>query len=384
MNNNRFQDLLAESEKTKDIVLKKIEELGENSVELFNALNDIQDLFDLIRKTPDDLRLKNAYMVQMRAEWKQQVDEIYDKMRKTTSNSNPKFGVVGTSASVFAAAPNIAAGIATTFETVALAMAAPVLGGVTTAGAAVALSITPIFDPVSAIMIGIIMYVKNNEKARMEDLFSLITERNIKNYQGSIVEINERINEIQPSVRLLREGINDIQSFGTDFEMMSEDQQVELGYYYNRVMLATHLLVGPIRGLTPSITEKDIENYASFLEEIAEKEKNEWRNSEKSASGFFKKAKTADVYTYTCLQISWCISRRKVLLALCNLLYKIQFDDKDADLLCKCLKHNGEFLKEFDLEAEEVDWYFMNLVKDILDFKYKIGSYSELLRKMNV
>lgn len=56
---------------------------------------------------------------------------------------------------------------------------------------------------------------------------------------------------------MLREAISKIESFGTDYDAMTEAQQYELGAYLNLMLSSTQLLVNPIMGLLPKFADNE-------------------------------------------------------------------------------------------------------------------------------
>ena len=62
-------------------------------------------------------------------------------------------------------------------------------------------------------------------------IFTLISKRDVKSYELAIVELNERISRIINESELLNNAISKIESFGTDYNQMTEEQQYELGSY---------------------------------------------------------------------------------------------------------------------------------------------------------
>ena len=76
----------------------------------------------------------------------------------------------------------------------------------------------------------------------IEDIFTLISKRDVKSYELAIVELNERISRIINESELLNNAISKIESFGTDYNQMTEEQQFELGSYVNLMSASTQLL----------------------------------------------------------------------------------------------------------------------------------------------
>ena len=91
----------------------------------------------------------------------------------------------------------------------------------------------------------------NSDKERLENTYTLISNRDIKSYELAIVELSKRITRIIDESEKLREAIVKIETFGTDYTKMTEAQQYELGAYVNLMEASTALLVNPILGLQP-------------------------------------------------------------------------------------------------------------------------------------
>lgn len=166
---------------------------------------------------------------------------------------------------------------------------------------------------------GLLFWKAKSDKERLEDTFTLIAKRDIKSYDLAIVELNERIDRIKDESSKLKEAIERIKTFGTDYEHMTEEQQYALGTYVNLMSSSTQLLINPILGLQAKYNEDD---YKKF---VAEKEH---RDLDKN-----------------------------VIIALSNLLYKIELNDKDKKLLWKSFKKNKKMLTS------------MNMKKRILSFQ---------------
>lgn len=54
-----------------------------------------------------------------------------------------------------------------------------------------------------------------------------------KSYELAIVELSERIKRIIDETGKLEEAVIKIETFGTDYSQMTEEQQYELGAYVN-------------------------------------------------------------------------------------------------------------------------------------------------------
>ena len=57
----------------------------------------------------------------------------------------------------------------------------------------------------------------------------------------------------------LNDAIAKIETFGTDYTQMTEEQQYELGAYVNLMEASTMLIVNPILGLQPKYSKQDFD-----------------------------------------------------------------------------------------------------------------------------
>jgi len=195
---------------------------------------------------------------------------------------------------------------------------------------------------VSLIASGLMFFKTKSDKERLENIFTLISERDIKSYELAIVELSERIKRIINESANLNEAITRIETFGTDYQQMTEEQQYALGTYVNLMESSTMLLVDPILGLNPKYTEDDYKAFCTI-----------------------KKAE----------QKKYVVSHKSMIITLCNLLYKITLDDKDKKLLTKSLRKNKEFLKSIGMVKKEFSLDDITLVENALKQRYKRAEY---------
>ncbi|MGI6110201.1 MAG: hypothetical protein ACOYB8_10230 [Eubacteriaceae bacterium] len=168
----------------------------------------------------------------------------------------------------------------------------------------------------------------------MENIFTLVSYRDTKSYDLAIIEINERISRIKDESTRLEEAIKKIESFGQDYNCMTEAQQYELGSYVNLMNSSTQLLVNPIMGLQPKYTEEDLEKYSS-------------ERNERILCG-----------------------SKPLIFFMANLLYNISMDEKDWRLLWKSYKGNKKFLKAMEMEKSDFEYSIMETVQSALKYKY--------------
>lgn len=341
---------------------EKIEELGKYTSNLYTALNDIQELFDKIRNVPSQKRLDNKKLKEVRLNWKQQVEKIESDYKSAVAKNAGK-GVTGVGAGIAVAAlgPTAAMGIATTFGVASTGTAISTLSGAAATNAALAWigggalatggggmaagnAFLALAGPVGWAIAGIallgsgfLFWKTKSDQNRLENIFTLISKRDVKSYELAIVELNERIARIKDEHIKLNDAIEKIESFGMDYNQMTEAQQYELGAYVNLMSASTQLLVSPILGLQPNYNEED---FSKFISE----------GNRKADEGL-------------------CSSHKDLIIALSNLLYKIEVDDKDKRLLWKSFKRNKKFLSSMNISKKEFDDKILDIVCEALYFR---------------
>ena len=343
---------------------RKIEELGDHTRVLYKELTEIQTVFDQIRNVPSDKKLEYERIKKIRLDWKQQAEKI-EKDYKDAEIKNAGAGAAGVGAgiAVVVMGPTVAMGIATTFGVASTGTAISTLSGAAATNAALAwlgggalatggggmaageafIAMTgPVGWAIAGVALlssGLLLWKTKSDQKRMEEVFTSISERDIKSYSLAIVELNERITRIIDEGLKLMDAIEIIRSFGTDYNAMTEKQQYELGSYVNLMNSSTQLLVNPILGLLPKYTPEDFDEFVLW------------------------NGKNAD--------ISLCNQYKNVLVSLANFLYKIELDDQDKKLLWKSLRKNKEMLKSMDISKKEFDMEIFDAVYEALDYKYQ-------------
>jgi len=220
---------------------EKIEELGRHTSALYTSLNTIQSLFDRIRNVPEEDKLKYEKLKVIRVHWKQQAENIELEYKKSEVKVAGK-GAAGVGAGVAVAAlgPTAAMGIATTFGVASTGTAISALSGAAATNAALAwlgggalaaggggmaagnafLALAgPIgwaIASVSIVASGLMFLKTKSDKNRLEDIFTLISNRDVKSYKLVIMELSKRIKEIVDESGKLAEVITKIETFGTD------------------------------------------------------------------------------------------------------------------------------------------------------------------------
>ena len=346
---------------------KKIEELGKYTSTIYTTLSTIQSLFDRIRNVPEEDKLKYEELKAIRIHWKQQAENIELEYKKSEVKSAGQ-GAAGIGAGVAVAAlgPTAAMGIATTFGVASTGTAISALSGAAATNAALAWlgggalaaggggmaagsAFLALAGPVGLAIAGIaiisssLMFFKTKkDKERLENIFILISNRDVKSYELAIVELSERIERIVNETGKLAEAIIKIETFGTEYTKMSEAQQYELGAYVNLMECSTMLLVNPILGIQPKYTEQDFEKLCA------------------SESELYRRYFTA---------------HKSMVISMADLLYKIKLDEQDRRLLAKSLNKNKEFLESVKMSKDGFDASDITMIERALDHRYKLSTY---------
>lgn len=341
---------------------KNIEKLGEYTIDLYDTLTSIQELFDKIRNVPNEEKLQYESYKKQRLNWKQQAERI-EKDYKDAVVKDVSAGAAGAGlgVAVVTMGPTVAMGIATTFGVASTGTAISALSGAAATNAALAWlgggtiamggagmaggeAFLMMAGPVGWAIAGVslvascaLLLKSKNEKKRLENVFMLISERDIRSYELAIVELKERMTRIVNETEKINLAIEKIKTFGLDYNSMTEAQQYELGAYVNLMYATTQLLTNPIIGLMPKYATEDYEKFLS------------------------SKDKKDDRY-------------KGAIISLANLLYKIELDKSDVKLLYKSFRNNKNLLKSMNISKKEFDSNIMKEVFDALDYKYASSS----------
>lgn len=348
---------------------KKINELGKYSNDLCNNLNDIQALFDEIRNMPNDKKLECEKLEKIRLNWKQQAEKIENDYKEAAiKNAGAGVAGAGIGVAVVALGPTAAMGIATTFGVASTGTAISALSGAAATNAALAWlgggalaaggggivagnAFLALAGPIgwvlastAVIASSLVFWKSSSDKNKIESIFTLISERDVKSYNLAIVEMSERIMRVDNESKILKTAIDKIKSFGTDYNAMTEAEQYELGSYLNLMLSSTQLLVNPILGLQPKYSDNDFDTFTLWKS----------RYSENKA----------------------CIKFKKLIISLSHLLYKIELSDKDKKLLLKAFRKNKKLLLSLAMKKKDFTIEIMDTVEDALAYKYKLASHN--------
>ncbi|MDY3829631.1 MAG: hypothetical protein SOZ65_01650 [Erysipelotrichaceae bacterium] len=342
---------------------KKIEELGVNTSDLYDALTSIQALFDKIRNVPSDKKLKYEECKKIRLNWKQQAEKINkDYQAAAVKNVGAGAAGAGLGVAVVTMGPTVAMGVATTFGVASTGTAISTLSGAAATNAALAWlgggalaaggggmaagnAFLALAGPVgwtiagvSLVASGLLFWKSSSDKKCLENIFIAISERDVKSYELAIVELSERIRRIIDETGKLNEAIKRIETFGLNYNTMTEAQQYELGAYVNLMLSSTQLLVNPIKGLAPKFSEEDFDDFILWNKRKADK--------------------------------TVCKYNKNFIVGLANLLYKIELNDRSKRLLWKSLRNNKKMLESMNISKQAFDMDLMEAIIEALSFKY--------------
>ena len=355
---------------------QKIKELGMQDQSLYTALTTIQNLFNNIRNVPEESKLKYEKLKEIQVRWKQQADKIEAEFKNMEMKAVSMTAVgVGAGVTVAAMGPTAAMGVATTFGVASTGTAISSLSGAAATNAALAWlgggaltvggggmaageSLLLLAGPIGWGIAGIsalttlgVFFKGREDKKRLENIYTLIGERDVKSY---VFSHYNGIARIQDESSKLINAISKIATFGTDYTMMTEEQQYELGAYVNLMEASTMLLVNPILGLQSKYTQHDFEQLCEdgcksliFVDLYLEKE-----------------------IDYEVVR-KYYKEHEQLVMALANMLYKVPLDDKDRKLLIKSLKKDNGFLSSVNMSKHDLSTFDLVLIDKALEYQYK-------------
>ena len=353
------QKTAAAADKTNE----KINELGWHASGLYAAIGALQTRFDRIRNVPDEDRIKYEELKKIRVTWKQQAEKIEMEYKKAeTKTAGQGAAGIGAGVAVAAMGPTAAMGVATTFGVASTGTAISTLSGAAATNAALAWlgggalaaggggmaagnALLALAGPlgwtiagISIITSGIMFFKTKDSKERLENIYTLISKRDIRSFELAIVELSERIKRITDETSKLENAITRVETFGTDFSQMTIEQKHELGGYFNLMDASTRLLVNPILGLQPKYTEQDLEALCSF-----------------------------DTYENR----KYYLLHKDMVISLSNLLFRIVLSEKDKKLLAKSFRKNKEFLESVKMTKDDFSEHDLTMVEKALEHRYK-------------
>lgn len=370
-NNSKLQLARKETETAINRTNELIVYLGEHLEKMYNELSLLQEHFDRIRNVPSKSLRAYKEIKQLRLTWKQHTEKIerdfkQSKMKGTGAGA----AGVGAGVAVVTLGPSIAMGVATTFGVASTGTAISTLSGAAATNAALAWlgggalaaggggmaagnAFLALAGPVgwtiagiSFLFSGVFIWKSVFEKNRLEDIFTLISDRDTKKYQLAMNEINNRINDIDKEVETIIDARCVISSFGTDYNVMTTEQKFILGAAVNQMRASTQLLINPIKNLQPNYDEKD---YNEFVFDVSK--------------------------TY----ILSLPKYKELIIAFANLFYNIIVDERDIKIIFNSFKNNKELLNTFGISKKDFKLYIIEDVFDALNKKYK----SDLIKMYN-
>ena len=364
---SKLQSKQQEAEAAVAEINQKINELGFHASNLYFSLTEIHVLFNRIRNLPEENILKYKELKEIRVNWKQQAEKIELEYKNAVLKAAGQGAAgIGAGVAVVTLGPTAAMGIATTFGVASTGTAISALSGAAATNAALAWlgggaiisggggmaagrALLKLAGPVgwavaglSIVASGFLLLKTKCDREKLENIYTLISERDVRSYELAIVELNERINRIIDENEKLENAITRIETFGSNYSQMSEEQQYELGAYVNLMEVATMLLVNPILGLQLKFTEEDFERVC-----VVETE---------SLQDYFK-------------------SHKNMVISMANLLFKIDLNDSDRELLAKSLRKNKEFLESIQMTKNEFGVADIVKIERALAHRYKFRAY---------
>lgn len=339
----------------------KITELGSSAEELFQSLNEIQDLFDTIRGVPSEKIPEYEELRKRRNNWKNQA-EIIAEQYDTAIKTSVKGAAVGAGAGVAIATmgPQAAMGVVTAFGVASTGVQISTLTGAAATNAALALlgggtlaaggggvaageALLAFAGPIgwsiagiSMLATGIMFLKKRGDNKRLERISIDICNRDIVVYKTTLVELAERIARVKDETDKIGIAIDVINTYSFEYDQLDEQQKNTLWAAYDLMASSTQLLIEPIKGLQPHYTEDDFAVYVRCFDDF-------WRN-------YYESQKEITIY-------------------LANQLYRIELDDKDVKLLAKSFRMNKKMLKEFNVDKRRITDVLIARVLSMLSFK---------------
>ncbi len=367
MENKKKSEYRTALESYKTVIPKvneRILRLGEYSSEFCMTLNTIREAINRIRNVPEDEKITFERVETLQFDLENKASGIMEKLfgyRKKEAGAT----VAATGAGVAAATagPTMAMGIASVFGTASTGAAISSLSGVAAtnaalawlgggtiaaggggvaAGSALLALLGPIGWTVAGVAVigsGALFLSSGKNRAVVEKIYTRILKRDRNNLKLALLEINERIEHIVKENDILRYAVRDIDTFGTDYNEMSESQQYALGAYVNQMNASIQLLTTQIAGLKPKYSDDDYEEYLT------------WNRNDLSEGNAVLEEK------------------RKQIINLANFLYMIELDEKEEKILWRELKNNKSFISAMEIRKSDFSFDLFLLSLNALDYK---------------
>ena len=85
----------------------------------------------------------------------------------------------------------------------------------------------------------------NSDRQRLQDIYTLVGDRDIQSYKLTLLELEERINRLKEETRLLYQYHLEIKKFEHNYDMLSNSQKYALGMSINLLISSIQLLINP-------------------------------------------------------------------------------------------------------------------------------------------
>ncbi len=328
------------------------------------TLNTIREAIKRIRNVPEDEKITFERVETLQFDLENKASGIMEKLfgyRK--KEAGVTVAATGAGVAAATAGPTMAMGIASVFGTASTGAAISSLSGVAAtnaalawlgggtiaaggggvaAGSALLALLGPIGWTVAGVAVigsGALFLSSGKNRAVVEKIYTRILKRDRNNLKLALLEINERIEHIVKENDILRYAVRDIDTFGTDYNEMSESQQYALGAYVNQMNASIQLLTTQIAGLKPKYSDDDYEEYLT------------WNRNDLSEGNAVLEEK------------------RKQIINLANFLYMIELDEKEEKILWRELKNNKSFISAMEIRKSDFSFDLFLLSLNALDYK---------------
>ena len=219
-----------------DLNLNKIPKLGVEVEKLYNKINKINEVFNVIKNIPEEWDLQRFEINQNLNKWKFKII----KEEKENNNFKSILNSIVLSA----------------FGNSLLAFAGPIGLGISV---------------LSVLCTSFFHFSAKNEKETLENIFIKILSNLEKKLQLGIVEINERIESIYNEVKLLEECYYQISTYDKNYINLTYVQKIELGKYVNIMKGTKKLITFPIMALMQNFDDNDYIYYNGNANDVKKK-----------------------------------------------------------------------------------------------------------------
>ena len=339
----------------------EIANLGQSGSKLNDTLINLHRQFIKISGVPEELELKLEEISKIRSDWETKANNINAEQNRMLNSTAAKGAVAATTGiGIATLGPSFAMGIATTFGVASTGTAISSLSGAAATNAALAWLgggtlaaggagiaggkfLLFLAGPVGWTIAGISFAISGfliwkgfNEKKRLNEICNMIGYREAIKYELVKVDIQLRNSRIIHETKVLQEAIENIKTFGWNYDHMTEAQQYQLGTYVNLMFASTQLLTSPISKMSPKIAYRDLQRFEKY-----------YQNN----------------INYNVLE-----RYKEQALLLANELCGIERRFSDIKILSKAYSHSDEYLTQLSMTKNELNEQFMTVVFHFLDF----------------